>query len=234
MDSKQLSQLILYIVHQVEDLGGYTTTIRLIKFLYLIDLEHQRRYGRTLTGLQWVYHRFGPYAFEIANIGDRLGLDLEREEFVSAKGYQGVLFHASEPQEFPPELSYGIEVMVNGLLRVWADLETPDLLRYVYCTEPMRHARRGDRLDFSVVPPGTRYYELHIPVQKATARRLRESLRSYAQEDAGEFVRPDTIHDDALEEWQRTLADEGSIPDLTGTMVEVVIDELKALLPCED
>lgn len=235
VDTKQLGKLILYIVSQVEELGGFTTPIRLVKLLYLIDLEHQRRFGRTLTGLEWVYHLYGPYAFELPEIGARLGFDLQREEFVSAKGYQGTLLHVAEPHDFPPGLSYGVEVLVTGLLRVWADQETADLLQYAYQTEPMRQARKGDRLDLSVVPSGTRYYELYVPVQKHTAHQLRESLRSYAQEDAGEFVYPTTVHDDVLAAGLRALdEDEKPIPDMAGTMPEVEIDALRNTLPYED
>ena len=235
MDDRQLGQLILYIVYQVEDLGGYTTLIRLVKFLYLIDLEHQRRYGRTLTGLQWTYHLYGPYAFELPGIGARLGFDLEQEEFVSATGHQGTLLRVPDPQHFPPGLSFGVETLVNDLLRVWANQETPDLLRYVHRTEPMRHARRGDRLDFSLVPLGTHYYELYIPVQNPIVRRLRESLRSYAQDDAAEFVRPSTTYDDALDEGLQALnSDETTIPDFTGVAPAVEIDELRATLSHED
>jgi hypothetical protein len=235
MDARQLDQLILYIVYQVEELGGYTTTIRLVKFLYLIDLEHQRRYGHTLTGLQWKYHLYGPYAFEFPTIGARLGLNLEREDFVNVKGHRGTLLRVLDPQDFPPGLSFGVETLVNGMLGVWAAQETADLLRYVYHTEPMRCARRGDRLDFSAVPPGTRYYELYIPVENPTVRRLRESVHSYALEDAGELIRPTTVYDKVLDEGLRALDDEEIlISDFTGITPAVEIDELWATLPHED
>jgi hypothetical protein len=235
MDTKQLGQLILYTVYHVEELGGYTTTIRLVKFLYLIDLEHQRRYGRTLTGLQWEYHLYGPYAFELPTTGTCLGFDLQREDFVNVKGHRGTLLRVPDPQDFPAGLSFSVETLVNGILRVWADQETADLLQYVYHTEPMIHARRGDQLDFSIVPSGTHYYELYIPVQKPTVRRLRESLRSYALDDVDEFVRPTTVYDEVLDEGLRALNDdETPIPDFAGVTPAVEIDELRATLSHED
>ena len=235
MDTKQLGKLILYIVYRAEELGGYTTPIRLVKFFYLIDLEHQRRYGRTLTGLQWKYHLYGPYAFELPTIGTRLGFDLQREDFVNVKGHRGALLRVPDPQDFPAGLSFGVETLVNGILRVWADQETADLLRYVYHTEPMIRARRGNKLNFSVVPSGTQYYELYIPVQKPTVRRLRESLRSYALDDVDEFVRPATMYDEVLDEGLRALDDnETSIPNFVGITPAVEIDELRATLSHED
>ena len=235
MDAGQLGQLILYIVYQVEELGGYTNTTRLVKFLYLIDLEHQRRYGRTLTGLQWKCYLYGPYAFELPTIGARLGFDLQSEDFVNVKGHRGTLLCVPDSQEFPAGLSFGIEILVNGILRVWADQETADLLQYVYHTEPMRHAQRGDKLDFSLVPSGTHYYELYVPVQKPTVRQLRESLRSYALDDAGEFVRPTIVYDNVLDEGLRALdADETPTSDFAGVTPAVEIDELQATLSHED
>jgi len=142
---------------------------------------------------------------------------LQREDFVNVNGHRGTLLRVPDPQDFPAGLSSGIETLVNGILRVWADQETADLLQYVYHTKPMRQARRGDKLDFSIVPSGTHYYELYIPVQKPTVRRLRESLRSYALDDVDEFVRPTTVYDEVLDKGLRALDDdETSIPDFTG------------------
>jgi hypothetical protein len=235
MNARQLGQLILYIIYRAEELDGYTTTIRLVKFLYLIDLEHQRRYDHILTGLDWVYHFYGPYAFEIPEIGASLGFDLQREEFVSAGGHSGNLLHAWEPQDFPAELDYGLEVLVNGLLDVWANVETDLLLQYIYRTEPMMRAQRGDKLDFSIVPPGTRYYELYVSIPQRTAHQLRESLRSYAQEDANEFIRPTTVADKVSAEGLRALeGDEGSLLAFAGTRFEIDTDTLKSSLACED
>lgn len=235
MNAKQLAQLVLYIVDQVEDLGGYTTTIRLVKFLYLIDLEHQRRFGRTLTALHWQYYLYGPYAFELPGIGKQLGFTLDHEDFETAKGYRGVLLSVHEPQSFPAGLSFGAETVVNGILQVWALEQTSDLLHYVYNTEPMKHARRGDNLDFSAVPRGTLYYGLHVPVEGKTVRRLRESLRSYALDDAEEFVHLSRVHDKALEEGLRALdADEGYPSSFADTRIEVDLDELHSTLPDGD
>lgn len=235
MDAKQLDKLVLYIVSRVEELGGYTTTIRLVKFLYLIDLEHQRRLDCTLTDLEWVYHLYGPYAFEVPEIGARLGFDLQREEFVSSRGHQGTLLHVAEPQDFPSGLSYGVEVPVNGLLGVWADVGTSELLQYVYRTEPMRRAQQGDRLDFSVMPPGTRYYKLHIPIQERIARQLRKSLQSYARESVREFVRPITVCDDALAAGLSALEDEEeSLLRMVDVKPKVDVDALHSTLLFED
>jgi hypothetical protein len=93
----------------------------------------------------------------------------------------------------------------------------------------------GDKLDFSVVPPGTRYYELYVSIPQNTALQLRESLRSYAQEDANEFVHPTTVVDEVLAEGLRALEDdESSVSAFVGTRFEINADTLRSSLACED
>ena len=235
MDPDRLGQLILYIVDHVKDLGGFTTTTRLAKFIYLIDLEHQRRHGKTMTGLDWVFHNYGPWSFELPDICGRMGYQLGQEEFVSRLGWRGRLLEVPYQQEFPDGLTYSIEVMINGLLKIWADRETSDLLDYVYRTEPMRQATRGEALDFSVVQRGSRYVNLHIDIPDEEARRLRESLRSYASEDALELVRVDTVYNDILEEGLRALDEEDTpIQDLAGIIPVVDSEQLRSTLPQEE
>jgi hypothetical protein len=235
MGIKEFGQLILYVIYRAEELGGYTTTIRLVKFLYLIDLEHQRRRNRILTGLEWVYHLHGPYAFEIPEVGAGLGFDLTREEFINASGHSGSLLRARQPQEFPSTLNYSANVLVNGLLDVWANVETDLLLEYVYSTEPMRQAQPGDKLDLSVVPPGTRYYEPYVHIPDPVARQLRESLRSYAEEDVERYVRPDTFFDETLVEGLDALDDtENRLLELAGTQLKIDTESLRKSLPREE
>lgn len=231
MNADKLGQLVLYIVYQVAELGGYTTTIRLVKFLYLIDLEHQRRYGCTLTGLQWQYYLYGPYAFELPVLGRQLGLEMESEEFTTGQGHRGSLLSVFEPQSFPPGFRFTTESMVNGVLSVWACQDTRDLLEYVYRTEPIRTSRRGQLLDFSLVPAGTRYYDLYIPTEKAAIRKLRESLRSYPEAEEG-LVPASVRYDQVLAEGLRALdEDEPAIPDFKGTVGWLDCDQLLSAAP---
>jgi hypothetical protein len=236
MDIAQLSKLILYIVHQVGDLGGYVTTIRLVKFLYLIDLEHYRRYGRILTGLNWQFHLYGPYAFELPEIGRRLGFNLEREEFVTAIGRHGTIFRVPEPQDFPTSLSFGAETVVNGILKVWADQETDNLLYYVYHrTEPLLSGHRGRPLDFSHVERSTHYYELGFAIDEIKKKGLLASIQSYSQEDLAEFTLLPTRRGSILEEGLRAvLSDERQPAYFAGITSTISLNELWATLPPEE
>ena len=81
--------------------------------------------------------------------------------------------------------------MINGILHVWADMDTSELLGYVYHTEPMIHGIRGKEIDFSILPHGTRYYEIYIPVETKTVNMIRDSLHVYEREDVDELVAPE-------------------------------------------
>ncbi|MHB1318102.1 MAG: type II toxin-antitoxin system antitoxin SocA domain-containing protein, partial [Anaerolineae bacterium] len=122
--TQKLQELIRHVVSEVTDLGGYPTTLRLHKYLYLIDLEHWRRHGRTLTRLNWDFHHYGPYAPALAEVGRTMALDLDTEEFTTASGHDGRLFtvpfHSAELTSY----SYAQKMMIDGLLQIWADQDT--------------------------------------------------------------------------------------------------------------
>lgn len=178
MNSLQLGQLVLYILSQVDDLDGYTTTIRLVKFLYLIDIEFYRRNKKLLTGFRWIFHLFGPYATEIPEICRSIGYDLSVEE-IDTKSKRGRLFKARNFTDFPRDLSPSTKVIVDLILYVWADQETSIILDYVYHkTEPMNETKRGEVLDFSKLKTGTRYFEFYIPPNKEMKERFHKELQT--------------------------------------------------------
>lgn len=228
-----MGQLILYIIYQVDDLGGYTITIRLVKFLYLIDLEHYRCYGKTLTGLDWIYHNYGPYAFALPQIGQRLGFDLEREEF-SMGGKKGTLLHTSHPYSTLKDSSFVVESTIQRILEVWADQDTSVLLDYVYHrTEPMIKAIRGQRLDFSTTRRGTGYYELCIKAEAKRVKQLKESIMSYQLDDKDEFTTIQTTKDDVFKKGLTSLYQfEQSV--VCGNIQPITNENFRDTLPNED
>lgn len=230
---QNLKKLIPYLLSEVADLGGYTTTLRLHKFLYLIDLEHWRRYGRTLTGLAWQFHHYGPYAPVLARVGRELGLDVETEEFSTADAHTGTLFSAPYYSGNLEGLSFAQKAMIDGLLRIWADQETEVMLEYVYNSEPIKYGQRYQPLDWSLAKRGSRYVELYVQIEPEIAARLRESLRSCDITD--ERVEPiETLPMDqemylALE----ALEDSAPIPDMSDVELDISPEELLRLFPPE-
>jgi Protein of unknown function (DUF4065) len=197
-----IANLILYIVDRLNDKGRYPSTIQLVKYLYLIDLEHQRRYNKPLTDLKWIFYEYGPYPFEFPDLTESLGFDLSVETFNSDIGTTRIHTAQVEPV-YPNELGNYSQSLVDITIDRWAFVPTKELLDYVYFeTEPMIDARRGDLLDLRRAQAediGT--YQLNF----RNTKRLRELREQYKKplEGTGRIrrtltERPDDIFTDVM------------------------------------
>jgi hypothetical protein len=79
MDKKNLSDFIKHIIFLSSELGIVLTKTPLIKLLYLIDVEYYRATGEKLTNIDWIFYKYGPYAFELEGILTGMGLSEEIE-----------------------------------------------------------------------------------------------------------------------------------------------------------
>lgn len=221
MDIRQLSQLISYIVSLGNDMDGYITTIRLVKYLYLIDLEYYRVRRTTMTGLNWVFHLYGPYAFKIPLAGKILGYNLDREEFSTSSFHKGIVFRTLENIQTPKWIDFTSQSIIERILNVWIDQDTPTLLDYVYNqTEPMQIGQRGKPLDFSVINPGTRYFSFEIKVDQKVKSRLLSSLKQNRLEESSIFEPVKVLYDDLYSDAKDKIFEEDDIRDLSGIFFE--------------
>jgi hypothetical protein len=62
--NSSLPELIVAVVSYVTEHGGYVTKTKLLKLLYLFDVEFYRAHGRTFTEFQWKYFHLGPWTRE--------------------------------------------------------------------------------------------------------------------------------------------------------------------------
>jgi len=177
----QVKALVLKILETIRNREGFATKTKLLKLLYLADIEHYRDTGKTLTGFRWVFHLYGPWASEYDGLltamqkeglllikpGSRPDLDTQFVE-VPVRSYPQAAW--LECSEMPaaclemdalmdaaiaePGLSFAARMAIREAADTWACEPTGELLNYVYFhTEPMQHARRGEKLDFSAVRP---------------------------------------------------------------------------------
>ena len=149
-----LTQLVQAILSRVREREGFVTKTKLVKYLYLLDVEAYRHTGRTVTGFRWFFHLYGPWAREFEDLyaslrsrnaieisgGTRADLDTE---FVMTSRQVELGDLIADPT---------LELAVRHAIDRWADRRTGELLDYVYFhTEPMLDAERGAMLDFSRV-----------------------------------------------------------------------------------
>ena len=75
MEVKQkdrILDLVKAICHRVKEKEGYLNKTKLIKYLYLIDVEYYRSHGETFTGFNWIFYDYGPWAYEYNDIFDEI------------------------------------------------------------------------------------------------------------------------------------------------------------------
>ena len=164
---EMLRELIRYIVTKVLDQEGTLGTTRLVKLLYLIDVEYYHRHRKLLTDLKWAFYRYGPYAFEIPDVLRSLDLDLPQDEVALAGGR---VVHAFKPSYLPEVniealVSTADKMLIDGVIGKWALEDLNRLLSHVYFdTEPMQGASLGQTLDFGTIPELT--FPKHLPEDK--------------------------------------------------------------------
>ena len=129
--------------------------IHLIKYVYLSDLFYARRNeGRTFTGTEWRFHKFGPWS-QVVN--ERIvpalnSISADVRSFPSDYDDKNDWFRWSANDEYllsEKEEQLPVEIRINLKRDIHKyGKNTPDLLDYVYRTKPMLSAAPGEILDF--------------------------------------------------------------------------------------
>ena len=188
-----LPQLIPALIFYVTQRGGYVTKTKLLKLLYLFDVEFYRVHGSTFTNLQWKFFHLGPWTNEFDPLLQELMEDEAIVETKSVKAdYETKFYRASEPSDFGRLFQkYSDQAILKTILDTWAESSTGEILDYVYFrTEPMEFGIRNQPLDFSRI--------VQLPAQKyvrtssgkstkeiATARRhIQETLKKTGRKES--------------------------------------------------
>lgn len=179
MNRELVRRLFLYLVDQLQDLDAPISTIRLVKYLYLIDWEHYCRHKKTLSNIDWINYKYGPYFYELPEVLKSTKLDLEiQEKFSSTKVTR--TFRVYEEHKIEDLLDYGTESWIRKIITIWAYEDLEYLLDFVYTeTEPMRFSKYGNKLDFSTIQCD--YYMFRprktIKLPKENSKKIQELLK---------------------------------------------------------
>src|SRR5271168_2040915 len=96
-----LNELMVAIVSYVTEHGGYVTKTKLLKLLYLFDVEFYRAHGATFTDLNWKFFHLGPWTSEFDPLLQELVEDEAIIESRSTKAdYETKFYRAAEPSDF--------------------------------------------------------------------------------------------------------------------------------------
>jgi hypothetical protein len=159
--NNRLTDLLVGIVAYVTQHHGYMTKTKLLKLVYLLDVEFYRAHGTIFSGFRWKYFHLGPWTREFDPLLERLIFDgCITEQTSQRSDYDTKFLRSAEPADLKkPFDTYKDEAILKTLLDTWGPTTTGEILDYVYFrTEPMEHGVRNESLDFSVVlqqVPGT-------------------------------------------------------------------------------
>ena len=142
-----LRSLIAYIVARARDRGITLNRTKLVKLLYLIDVERVRSGRKPLTCLEWMFFHYGPYAYELIDTLDAM----EAGELTASQWHGSVLYRGAPDAPDAEDWNVATRATVDRVLARFAPLDLNELLDYVYFrTGPMVAAQRGERLDLAL------------------------------------------------------------------------------------
>ncbi len=148
-----LTDLISAVATFVRDSGGAPSKTKILKLLYLLDIESYRKTGATLTGFEWKFYKYGPWA---ASYDEALEAAVQTNKILvnEREADEGASF-INPVERLPLSLVFPNvveELTAKRIIETWAARPTVELLDYVYFhTAPMRDAVRNEILDFSIL-----------------------------------------------------------------------------------
>jgi len=187
-----LPELIVAVVSYVTEHGGYITKTKLLKLLYLFDVEFYRAHGQTFTRFQWKYFHLGPWTKDFDPLLESLLSKDELTEHVSERSEFDTRFlRSSETLELRRAVAnYKDEAILRSVLDTWGPSTTGEILDYVYFrTEPMEYGVRNESLDFSKVVQQIPGPYKRMPSDKPPGE-IRALRRQFGQEIAAKLSTP--------------------------------------------
>lgn len=169
----QVKILVPAIISFVNERGGGITKTKLLKLLYLFDIEYFRLHGKTFTGFDWKFFHLGPWTSQFDVVLDGLveGGNVVQQS-LQAVDYEVALLRTEESVELKRAVTdVRDEIHLNRILMDWGTRPTGELLDYVYFrTEPMEHGVRNEKLDFSYVS------REHVPKYKRASSETKPGI----------------------------------------------------------
>jgi len=177
------SELITFIVSYVTERGGSVTKTKLLKLLYLFDVEFYRTHRKTFTGFQWKYFHLGPWTKEFDPLLDNLvSSGSVDEKLIERPEFDAKFLRSNGPVDLKGAFDdFKDEAILRSVLDTWGASSTGEILDYVYFrTEPMEYGVRNEPLDFSRTsqqPPET----YKRPSSGTTAGEIKKMRREFSE-----------------------------------------------------
>jgi hypothetical protein len=168
----QLRQVILRFVEAAADRDVSLPKIKLVKLLYLLDLEAWKRKGAPTTGLDWQFFHYGPYTPTLEPVLERAEgvyfnrIQLQRSQSQQFAAAARMLGGADVPIENEVVYLYKplrglpdepiadpfVARIADQIAQKWAGADTEAILTFVYGTEPISQGKKYTPVDWNLAP----------------------------------------------------------------------------------
>lgn len=169
--TRALEDAITLVAGQADAQGVRLTRTKLVKLLYFVDLAAWKRFGRTVTGVEWVWHHYGPYSGVIISACERMSESGEITERVT-NNYYGSPQYDIESREaaYYERPSRDVVALVRSVVSELGSFAPAKIGDMSYDTEPMkRHVERG----------GARGDVIEFPAAEPSREAIRATVRRY-------------------------------------------------------
>jgi uncharacterized phage-associated protein len=154
VDRMSLDDIILFFVVQA---NGELPVTKLMKLVFLADVEHQQLYGEQLSNENWTYYQYGPFTQNLYASTEALETEgliacMIRPAFTRmGKNYSPVEAEG-EIETRLKQLTPKARRALANVLKRYGQLTVDQIKRAAYETKTMKSAHPGERLNLSVEP----------------------------------------------------------------------------------
>lgn len=125
--------------------------IEVLKLIYLIDVEHYKKYGEKYSELNYIYYNYGPWDRAFHQIIEYMS-EVEILEF-KMQTQDGKDFYLYSVTESAPrhdiKLNQEVSDMLKNIFFIYKYSQLGQMLKVVYNQEPMASTRKGESIDMS-------------------------------------------------------------------------------------
>jgi hypothetical protein len=158
-DRRTLEDAITLIAATCQRSGYELTRTKLVKLLYFVDVRAWERSGRVLTGVDWMWHNYGPYSAEIVSTCDRMATHDEISIKMTSNFYGSPQYRITTVTEgYYQRPEVGVVELVREVVAEFGNKPPAKIGDLSYETIPMRRliesgGVRGDIIEFPSAPP---------------------------------------------------------------------------------
>ncbi len=136
------------VVYLLKNLPSNPTRTKLMKLLYLADLQSSKRKKENITGAHYYSYFYGPYSEEVIMSLNRLnGTQIDEIPGVTNEGQDFYLYRVKDVEDSTESMLTGDDKKIlKSIAKKYGLLPLKKILNIVYRSVPFRTTKKGNRI----------------------------------------------------------------------------------------